>query len=95
MQGCHIRIVLHLKALQPTSKSSSSPDTFIPRSLFQQLPAQTPKHTARRNALINPKHKDYRYGPVRVDWIDFENMNTAVLGGKEKAQGRGKQMLES
>jgi BRCA1-associated protein len=93
MQGYHIRIVLHLKASQPTSKSSSSSnisDTFIPRSLFQQLPAQTPKHTARRNALINPKHKDYRYGPVRVDWIDFENMNTVVLGGKEKAQGRGK-----
>lgn len=92
MQGYHIRIVLHLKALQSTSKSSSaSKDTFVPRSIFQQLPVQIPKHTTRRNALINPKHKDYRYGPVSIDWVDFENMNAAVVSGKEK--GRGKRVL--
>ena len=82
MRGYHIQIFLH-------SPSTSNTDTFIPTSLFQHLPAQTPRHTARRNALFNPKHKDYRYGPIRFDWVDFDNMGTITTNGKEKELGRG------
>src|ERR1700728_2126535 len=92
MRGYHIRIILHPNP--PLSASNSSfpnTDTFIPTSIFEHLPAQLPKHTARRNALFNSKHKDYRYGPIRLDWVDFDNMSTAAVNGKEKEHGRGTQ----
>jgi hypothetical protein len=91
MRGYHIQIVIHSNP--PLSSSSLFPntDTFIPTSIFQHLPAQPPKHTARRHALFNPKHKDYRYGPIRLDWIDFDNMGTVAVNGKEKEHGRGTQ----
>ncbi|TFK51712.1 zf-UBP-domain-containing protein [Heliocybe sulcata] len=85
MKGYHIRIVL-----RPASDiSSSQPQrsgAFFPTSIFQHLPAQTPKPTARQNALFNPHHKDYRFGPIRLDWVDFEDMSKAVLTGKEREQ---------
>ncbi|KAH7929115.1 BRCA1-associated protein [Leucogyrophana mollusca] len=85
MRGYHIRVVVHRKAeISQSHPHSSSVDTFIPKNLFQHLPSHPPKPTARRNALFNPAHKDYRYGPIRLDWIDFEDMNTAVYTGKEK-----------
>ncbi|KAF9221389.1 BRCA1-associated protein [Gyrodon lividus] len=83
MRGYHIQIIVQKNA----EISRSHPhvvDTLVPRSLFQHLPSQPPKPTSRTNALFNPAHKDYRFGPIRLDWIDFENMNTAVYTGKEK-----------
>ncbi|KAH7907261.1 hypothetical protein BJ138DRAFT_1014815 [Hygrophoropsis aurantiaca] len=90
MRGYHIRIIVHRKTeISQSQPHSSSTDTFIPKNLFQHLPSHSPKSTSRRNALFNHTHKDYRYGPIRLDWIDFENMNTAVYVGKEKEVGRG------
>ncbi|KAH7890706.1 hypothetical protein F5I97DRAFT_1974117 [Phlebopus sp. FC_14] len=88
MRGYHIRIVVQNK----TEISQSHPhtvDTFIPKTLFQHLPSQPAKPTSRRNALFNPAHKDYRFGPIRFDWTDFENMNTAVYTIKEKDSVKG------
>ncbi|KAA1468807.1 zf-UBP-domain-containing protein [Dentipellis sp. KUC8613] len=85
MRAYHIRIVVHPKLFASTSHPQPT-DTFIPTSLWQHLPAQTPKPTTRRNAIFNPAHKDYRFGPVRIDWVDFETMSK----NKEKEQqGRG------
>ena len=78
MSKYHIRIVLD---------TSDNKDTFIPISLFQHLPAQTPKNTARQT---NPKQRDYRYGPVRLDWLDFESMNAPL-----SVQRRGKHLHSS
>lgn len=83
MLGYHIRIVLH-----PNTPLSAN-NTFVPTSLFQHLPAQTPQQTARRNALFNPKPKDYRYGPIRLDWLDFDKTSTSMVNVREKGPGRG------
>ncbi|KIJ20810.1 hypothetical protein PAXINDRAFT_174236 [Paxillus involutus ATCC 200175] len=88
MRGYHVQIIVQRKA----EISQSHPqvvNTFVPKSLFQHLPSQPPKPTSRRNALFNPVHKDYRFGPIRLDWIDFENMNTAVYTGREKDTIKG------
>ncbi|KII85840.1 hypothetical protein PLICRDRAFT_44258 [Plicaturopsis crispa FD-325 SS-3] len=89
MRGYHIRISLHRKSEISTSypQTSAESSVFTPSLLFQPLPAHTPKSTARKNALFNPKHKDYRFGPIRIDWVDFETMSKpAYTAGKEKEQ---------
>jgi BRCA1-associated protein len=86
LNGYHIRLALHRTIVDD---SLSHSDTFIPKALFQSLPLHRPKPTARRNALFNPAHKDYRFGPIRLDWIDFESVNSAMYAGKEKQAGRG------
>src|SRR5882762_2337509 len=91
--GYHIRIVLHPNPPLPTSDPSPNTHIFIPTSIFQHLPSHPPKHTARRNALFNPKHKDYRYGPIRFDWVDFDKMSATTVSGKAKEHGRGMCML--
>ncbi|KAF5373345.1 hypothetical protein D9615_007463 [Tricholomella constricta] len=89
MRGYHIRLI----AQRRTDISPSQPqpaDTYLPSLLFQHLPAHKPKSTARRNALFNPQDKDYRFGPIRIDWVDFEEMSKAPhIVGKEKRNGRG------
>ena len=78
MSKYHIHIVLN---------KSDNKDSFIPTSLFQHLPVQTPRNTARQ---INPKQRDYRYGPIRLDWLDFEGMNARLI-----AQRRGEHLFSS
>ncbi|KAI0060982.1 BRAP2-domain-containing protein [Artomyces pyxidatus] len=84
MRGYHVRIIVQAKA----SAANPKTDTFTPTSLWQHLPSHTPKSTARRNATYNPANKDYRFGPIRLDWVDFEDMSKALFSGKEK-EGRG------
>jgi BRCA1-associated protein len=86
MLNCHIRILVHTKAPFPSSHPPQPNSEYIPSSLFQHLPAQKPKPTSRRNALFNPKHKDYRFGPIRIDWVDFEtsSMSKVLNSGKER-----------
>ncbi|KAI0041050.1 zf-UBP-domain-containing protein [Auriscalpium vulgare] len=87
MRSYHVRISLHPKQSLSTSQPQAA-DTFTPSSLWQHLPSHPPKSTARRNATYNSSGKDYRLGPIRIDWVDLENMSRAVLVGKEK-EGRG------
>ncbi|KAF8920818.1 hypothetical protein CPB85DRAFT_1211177 [Mucidula mucida] len=75
MRGYHFSLTL--------SQKSDSAATFVPSSLFEKLPAHSPGLVSRRNATFHPKNKDYRFGPVRVDWLDNTNMS---FTGKEKAR---------
>ena len=63
-------------------------DSFIPSHLFHSLPSHKPKPTFRQNALFNPTNKDYRFGPIRLDWFDFERTPYTAMG-KVREQGRG------
>ncbi|KAF8817504.1 BRCA1-associated protein [Phlegmacium glaucopus] len=75
MRGYHIRIVLNPSKQLPS-------DSFVPASLFQPLPSHSHKSTLRRNTLSRPNlNKDYRVGPISIDWIDFDQMT--IHGGKK------------
>jgi len=82
MRGYHIHIVLN------TSKEQKQ-NNHIPHSIFDRLPSQPTKPTNRRNATFNPHKKDYRFGPIRIDWLDRSKMNPSSLLGKEKEGASG------
>ncbi|KAF9258913.1 zf-UBP-domain-containing protein [Marasmius fiardii PR-910] len=54
-------------------------DSFIPCSIFDKLPSITEKKSGSK------KKKDYRFGPIRVDWLD--KMNKVASFKQERAQG--------
>ncbi|KAJ6581197.1 BRCA1-associated protein [Mycena capillaripes] len=86
MRGYHIHISIQLKA---GSTQPSSSRTFTPGSVFVKLPAETPKPTARRNTIYNPRNKDYRFGPIRLDWVDFVmSEKAAYSAGKAREYSR-------
>lgn len=78
MRGYHIRILLH-----PNSKV----EEFIPEHIFSKLSAQKPKSTQRRAASAGTPKNDYRFGFIRIDWMDIENVGSS--SSHIKAQGRG------
>ena len=81
----HVRIVL-----QRTPSSKSEPlDTFIPVSLWQPLPTHPYRSTARRNATFNPRGQDYRLGPLALDWIDLDNMDSSLFVSKGRMDTKG------
>jgi BRCA1-associated protein len=84
MRGYHVRIVLHL----PPSKSQKT-DAFIPLSLWQPLPTHPRKSTLRRNATFNPRRKDYRLGPIALDWADIDNMAATPFTDRGRADPKG------
>ncbi|KAG7443605.1 zf-UBP-domain-containing protein [Guyanagaster necrorhizus] len=75
MRGYHIQIIVKEHSLDPA----------IPPSFFQRLPSHKPLSTTRRNATFNPWNKDYRFGPIRLDWSDRMGISTTNAVGKEKA----------
>ncbi|KIY48133.1 zf-UBP-domain-containing protein [Fistulina hepatica ATCC 64428] len=80
MRGYHICIALQ----RPSHPSPGATETdFVPIDLFQQFPSHTPKSTSRRHALYNYNNKDYRFGPLRVDWTDM-TMESAFQSGKAR-----------
>jgi hypothetical protein len=88
MPGYHIQIVLN----PPRTSHQPHPDSFIPASLFQPLPNHSSKSTLLRRDTLSRSNlnKDYRTGPIRIDWIDFEQMSSILHGGKKaKEHGRG------
>ncbi len=72
----------------------------VPKSLFESLPPHGTKHTVRRNTLHDQRQTvsasrsshyppDYRFGPIRIDWVDFEGMDTTNSGtGKKVGVGK-------
>src|SRR5579863_2938717 len=78
----HVRIVI-------SSSKFEQPDTFIPVSLWQPLPAHPRRSTARRNATFNPRGKDYRFGPIALDWIDLDDMAPSLFVSKGRADPKG------
>ena len=85
MRAYHVRI-----ALQRTSSSKSKQtDTFIPLSLWQPLPTHAHKSTTRRNATFNPYGKDYRFGPIALDWVDLDNMTPVPFVSEGRTGSKG------
>lgn len=53
-------------------------DTFtsvLPRNLFDTLPEHTALPISKRRDT-QTANKDYRYGPIRIDWVDFIDTET-------------------
>ncbi|TRM60741.1 hypothetical protein BD626DRAFT_121481 [Schizophyllum amplum] len=88
MRGYHIIISVQRKIELSTSHPHPT-DVFLPGNLFQHLPAHQPKATKRKTALYNYNNKDYRLGPIRLDWVDFETMSTSSSAGKAREQNKG------
>lgn len=82
----HVRIVL--QRISSPSKPEQA-DPFTPVSLWQPLPTHPYKTTARRNATFNPRGKDYRFGPIALDWVDIDNMTPPLFVSKGKADPKG------
>ncbi|KAG6891265.1 hypothetical protein C0995_008517 [Termitomyces sp. Mi166 len=75
-RGYHIRIIVQRK-LELSQSQPQAADTFIPSRLFQHLPA----HRVRKKRPIDhcnhqsKSNNDYRFGPIQIDWVDFEDMS--------------------
>jgi hypothetical protein len=85
MRAYHVRIVVH----HISSSKSEQIDSFTPLSLWQPLPTHLHKSTARRNATFNPRGKDYRFGPIALDWVDLDNMSSSLFASKGRADTKG------
>ena len=85
MRAYHVRIILH----HASSSKSEQTDTFTPLSLWQPLPTHPFRSTARKNATFNPRGKDYRFGPIALDWVDFDSMSSSLFVSKGKADPKG------
>ncbi|KAJ3571914.1 hypothetical protein NP233_g3431 [Leucocoprinus birnbaumii] len=67
---------------------------FTPKFIFQRLPQHKPSLYRRRSSLNHAKGKDYRKGPLQIDWMDFEMNESSTRRqhantGKEKDRGKG------
>ncbi|KAF5352887.1 hypothetical protein D9757_012094 [Collybiopsis confluens] len=83
MRGFHIRIVLNTR-----NYHTSSQNTFLPDSLFENLPNHlSGSATKRKAALFPPNKKDYRFGPIHVDWMDSYSAASHNSTGKERDSG--------
>lgn len=80
--------------------SSSNITSFVPKSLFEPLPSHSLKSTTRRNTVsihrtyshssIQPApHRDYRYGPIRIDWADLAEMDVSITKKSGVGKDRG------
>ena len=83
------RYIIHITLHKTDNYLSSSDDdnAFIPAFLFQQLPAQKAKPTTRKRSASISSHKDYRFGHICIDWMDFEDMSKATYSGSGKGRG--------
>ncbi|KAF8636412.1 hypothetical protein AX17_003594 [Amanita inopinata Kibby_2008] len=94
MRGYHICILVH----QKQELSQSHPpraEQLIPRNIFSRLPAQKPKPTTRRSTQADPLSKDYRFGPIRIDWMDIEGSNNPNQGISWQNRDRGRGPAEA
>jgi len=84
MRGYHIRIRVTVRSTSSGTKTPTTTaktgtparaawttDAYIPKSIFESLPSHTPKKTTRNNAILGSRRRDYRYGPIRIDWLDL------------------------
>ncbi|KAJ3540040.1 hypothetical protein NM688_g6284 [Phlebia brevispora] len=105
-EGYHIRIAIPKTETQQAQTSSSYHHSslseaagYIPSSLFQPLPAHPPKPTARRNTVhltrtastSQQERTDYRFGRLRIDWVDFDTTVMDANGSKKNNVGKEKE----
>lgn len=91
MQGYHV--IVSVKTTD-TSKTADKTRVFTPKHIFQRLPHHKSSPTCLRASIGQPNGGDYRIGPLRIDWMDFETRETASRRqsnstGKEKEHKRG------
>ncbi|KAF9531742.1 BRCA1-associated protein 2-domain-containing protein [Crepidotus variabilis] len=104
-RGYHIKITLNPQSKTRSYSSAAGKkesQTFIPASLFQPLPGHHHGPTSSRFSSVNQKNtggshseqdKDYRFGPISLDWVDFDRMGSlgslsASMSGGSKEKGR-------
>jgi BRCA1-associated protein len=91
MLGYHLIISVNGAKHSPESRSEI---TFTPKHIFQRLPLHKPSLSCRRSSVGQVGDKDYRKGPLKIDWMDFEvkegvGRRQSISTGKEKERGRG------
>lgn len=99
MRGYHIRIRVTVRSTSSGTKTPTTTaktgtparaawttDAYIPKSIFESLPSHTPRKTSRNNAILGSKRRDYRYGPIRIDWLDLKSSShpSSSTGKKPK-----------
>ncbi|TFK74931.1 BRCA1-associated protein [Pluteus cervinus] len=92
MRGFHIRIAVDVEDRNTPFQNTQSPyKTAVPRSLFSDLPYHKPNPIPA--PTVQNTGKDYRLGPIRIDWVDFEEMSSTAFSPprkrREQAQARG------
>lgn len=89
MRGYHIII-----SVKSEDEIKGAAQTFTPKHIFQRLPPHKPSLN-RRDSINQEETKDYRFGPLRVDWMDFERQGDllgrkpSVSTGKERERRGG------
>ena len=97
MRGYHVRIRVTAQSTSATAptrltrttktgkptRAAWTTETFIPKSIFESLPSHTPRKTPRNNATFSSKRRDYRYGPIRIDWLDLKSPSQSSSSMKE------------
>ena len=78
----HIRVILQKNSGIPNDLLlNSSTGLKFPRSLFDSLPSQSAAPISkRRDTLQSGSRKDYRFGPIRIDWVDFRSPDMSKGG---------------
>ena len=99
MRGYHIRIRVTVKSTSTitktpttttaTARAAWTTDIFVPKSIFESLPSHTPRKTSRNNATLGSKRRDYRYGPIRIDWLDLKSSSQTPSSIQESKIGAG------
>ena len=74
------------------ARAAWTTNTYIPKSIFESLPSHTPRKTSRNHATLGSKRKDYRYGPIRIDWLDLNSSRPSFIAGEPKSSARGDTM---
>ena len=102
MRNYHIRISLASEVNAPATSSSYSPPSahsasaFIPSSIFQPLPSHKPVPAGRRYTINGKSNsnearsEDYRFGSIRIDWVDCAPVSMSVAGPKKVGVGKEK-----
>ena len=82
----HIRITVNKQKSLPGAEQTAN--TCTPSSLFDTLPKHIPTPISkRRDTLPGTRWKDYRYGPIAVDWIDIN-----IMDGSSSGASKGKNL---
>lgn len=82
MRGYHF--IISLRITEDTQESQA----FTPKHIFQHLPRSK---SSRIVSLHSRDKSDHRFGPLRIDWMDFEidGATDRRPFGKEKQSKRG------
>ena len=88
----HIRLQLDRQA-RFRGTGTTPTNTYTPKDLFEPLPSHSPVQLSkRRDTLRRGRGRDYRFGPIRIDWVDFQHNQgemAAGVSGKERGVENG------